>query len=178
METNPMQGNRAARRAAAKASRHAPRRPRRPVDELAGFRRLQTARARASTEPLDAAQLRDLGIGYHGALAEIVQGRGTWDDANTLALAANVALLLCEQGLGLDELATVRRAQEVVVNLAQRGTLGGRYVLTGAELRDLQALLELHEAQLSHEACTEGVMVAALEEIKRRVTAGNVMGSV
>ena len=39
-------------------------------------------------------------------------------------------------------------------------------------------LLELHEAQLAHEACTEGMMVAVLEEIKRRVTAGNVMGSV
>lgn len=178
METNPMQGNRAARRAASKASRQPKGRARHHVDELAGFRRLQTARARASTEQLDASQLRDLGIGYHGALAAIVQGSGTWDDANTLALAANVALLLCEHGLGLDEIVTVHRAQEAVVNLTQRGTLGGRYVLTGAELRDLQALLELHEAQMAHEACTEGVMVAALAEIKRRATAGNVMGSV
>jgi len=180
-QTNPMHAgpgpNRAQRRAAAEAVRSAARAPRaQPQDALAAFRVLRTARAQASTERLDASQLRDLAIGYHGALAGITSGRGTWDDCNTLALAANVALVLAEAGLGADELPVVQRAQSAIVQLVQRGALGGRYALTGAELRDLQELLELHDAQLAHEACTEGVMVAALAEIRRRMTSGNVMG--
>lgn len=184
-ETKPMHAaavmtlNRAARRAVKKAQGRAPaRRVRQAADPLAAFRKIKTARALASVDQLSADQLRDLAIGYHGALAEVVQGRGTWDDANTLALAANVALVLADYGLGRNELETVKRGQLAVVQLAQRGTLGGHYALTGTELQDLQALLELHEAQLEHEACTEGVMVAALAEIKRRMADGDVMGGV
>lgn len=179
-ETHPMHPamapNRATRRAATKVQRAIVRAPRhQPQDPLAAFRVLRTARARLSTERLDANQLLDLGIGYHGALAAITSGRGTWDDCNTLALAANVALVLAEAGLGADEVPAVIRAQQAVVQLVQRGTLGGRYALTGAELRELQELLALHDAQLAHEECTEGVMVAALAEIKRRMTDGNVL---
>ena len=45
---------------------------------LAAFRALQYTRAAQSTETLDAAQVRDLAIGYHGALNAIASGAGTW----------------------------------------------------------------------------------------------------
>jgi hypothetical protein len=164
--------NRATRRQAERASRRAPSRT---ADPLAAFRALKTARAATSVDRLDTSQLTDLALGYHGALTALMQGKGGWDDCNTLALAANVALMLCEYGLGDDEIDFVKAAQEAIVRLVQRGTVGGRYVLTGAEIRSLQALLALHDAQLAHEACTEGVMVAALKVIKRRMASGNVL---
>ena len=144
----------------------------------AGLMAFDSALARSSTAPLGAGQLRDLGLAYHGALAALTQGNGTWDDCNTLALASNVALLLCEYGLGGDELEAVKAAQDAVVRLVLRGKPSGRYVLTGAELRDLQALLALHDAQLAHEECTRRVVIEVLRRIRNRIAEGHTMGAV
>ena len=166
--------NRSQRRALARASRRQPAcRP--ATDPLAAFRALQYTRAAQSTEAMDAAQVRDLAIGYHGALNAIASGKGTWEDANTLALAANIALMLVEAGLGVDQLPTVHAAQHAIVDMMHRQEKVGSYVLTGPELCSLQELLDLHDAQCSDSDCTEAVMVAALRECKRRMAAGRVL---
>lgn len=166
--------NRAQRRAMAKpASKQQGKRP--GADPLAAFRALGNTRAAQSTEALDASQVRDLSIGYHGALHSIISGTGSWNDANTLALAANIALLLVEAGLGIDQLQAVQDGQDAIISMMKRQEQIGRYLLTGPELRHLQDVLELHDAQISDRDCTEAVMVAALAECKRRMLAGSVL---
>ena len=168
--------NRQQARAADKAARRAPPAPaRRAADPRSAFTLVRSIRAANSTEPLDKSQRTDLALGYHGALASLTSGAGTWDDCNTLACAANIALLLCEYGLGADEQAEVQAAQEAIFRMTNRGKPSRRFVLTGPEIRALQALLELHDLQLAHPACTEGVIVAALSQIKARKAQGNVL---
>ena len=128
----------------------------------------RTARATASTERLARDQVRDLAIGYHGALEAVRTGRGTQADTSTLAIASNVALMLCEQGLGEDWIDKVREAQDACVTLEHRRQRIGRVVASGTELQRLTALLDLHDAQLESDDCTEGLVMRALREIERR----------
>jgi hypothetical protein len=148
------------------------------ADPLAALRVLTRAAAAVSQAPLDASQTRDLGIGYHGALENLRTGRGTWDDANTLALACNVALLLAEQDIGREYMVDVLEAQAAIVVMAKRGMETGRYAFTGPQLQAVVSLLYLHDAQLACDECTSAVMVAALAECKRRMKAGNTVETV
>lgn len=152
-------------------------------DHLSAFQALERvqlqqhrARLMASDAPLNQAQVRDLAIYCHSALEAIRQGTGNDEHLNHLALATNISLVLCEQGLGEDWIDKVREAQDAVVMLKARQGRIGRYVVTGTELQRLQALLELHDAQLESEDCTEGMLVRAMGEITRRVAAGAVVG--
>ncbi len=165
--------NRAQRRAMEKAARR-PQKPQRvaSVDVIARA----ITHAQRALQPVTADQARDLGIAYHGALNSILTGKGTADDANTLALAANIALMLVELGLGIDQLPTVHAGQDAIVSMMAREHRTGRLGFTGSELKAVQDLLDLHDAQLADEDCTEAVMIAALDECRRRRDAGQVLG--
>ena len=134
------------------------------------------ARASRSQVSLQRAEVMDLAIAYHGAMRALSTGTATDDDVEMLALACNVALLLCEAGLGADCIEHVRLAQDAVVRIKDRAArCGPRYVHTALEMQRLNALLELHDAQLEHPECTEGLMVRVLDEIKKRIAAGDVL---
>jgi hypothetical protein len=159
-----------------KQSAYARKRANRPaVDPFAAYRTLRAAAAAQSTEQLDTEQVRDLRIGYHGALAAVIHGNATDTDANALALASNVAMLLCEYGIGREYLPDVLEAQNAVIALQQRRERAGKYGVTGTELAKLQTLLDLHDAQLDSEDCKEFVLIGALNECKRRVASGHVV---
>lgn len=145
------------------------------TDAFGGIRALYREKAKRSKEPLDSDQVQDLSVAYHWALAAIVNGKGTWMDANTLALAANMALLLCEIGLGADDLPTAMAGQDALMTLMARRERTGKMVLTGPEARALQELLDLHDGQMQSEDCAEGMLVSALAECKRRIAEGNVL---
>jgi hypothetical protein len=145
------------------------------VDPFAAFRALRSTAAAQSTADLDPDQLRDLRIGYHGALAALTSGTANDSDAHALALASNVSLLLCEHGIGREYLDDVIAAQQAVVSIKARRERVGRYGATGPELALLQTLLDLHDAQLDSEDCKEYVLIGALVECKRRAAAGHVL---
>jgi hypothetical protein len=145
------------------------------VDRLAAFRTLRAAAEAQSTADLDPEQLRDLRIGYHGALAALTSGHANDSEANALALASNVALMLCEYGIGREYLDEVIAAQHAVMSIKLRRDRVGRYGATGPELALLQTLLDLHDAQLDSEDCKEYVLIGALVECKRRAAAGHVL---
>lgn len=165
--------NRAQRRALEKAARRPPKPQRSGNVDAIGRAVMHAQRA---IQPVSADQARDLGIAYHGALNAIAQGTGNAEDANTLALCANMALMLVEIGLGVDQVPAVQAAQDAIVSMMSREQRTGRFVLTGEELRHLQHLLDLHDAQLSDPECTEAVMIAALDECRRRRESGRVLG--
>ena len=128
-----------------------------------------------SAAPLQPRQVRDNVLYCLSALEAIRTGQGNDDHANHLALAANVSLVLCEAGLGSDWIDKVREAQDAIVTLSARRRRIGHYVASGVELQRIGALLDLHDAQLHSEGCTEGMMVQALSEITRRRAAGHVI---
>lgn len=165
--------NRAQRRMVEKAMRRPPKPQRTGNADAVG---IAIRTAQRAIQPVSADQARDLAIAYHGALNAIASGNGNGEDANTLALAANIALMLVELGLGIDQLQTVHAGQDAIVSMMARERRTGRLGFTGPELKAVQDLLDLHDAQLSDEDCTEAVMIAALDECKRRRDAGQVLG--
>ena len=145
-------------------------------DPLASLRVLQ--RIRMEKTPLAVDKQRDLAIGYHSALEAIRTGKATEADAHTLAMASNVTLMLCELGLGGDQIEAVKQAQGYIVAMMDRGAETGRYAFSGPGLQAVRSLLELHDAQLESADCTEGLMLAAIREIRRRMDAGAVLEAV
>lgn len=143
-------------------------------DPTLAMRLIGKARARQSKAPLARQQLLDLAIGYHGALESLRTG-GREADAHTLAMASNVALMLCELGIGGEYIDGVKRAQDAIVAMLARAAKGGRYGFDGPGLAAVQAMLELHDAQLESPDCTEGLLLAALAEIRKRMAAGQVL---
>lgn len=152
-----------------------PRKKYRPreVRPGAGLALLGHTAAAQSTNQLNPQQLRDLALGYSGALQALVHGSGSGHDLATLAVASNVALLLCEYGLG--DIDKAKAAQDACMHIGARALRVGKYILTGLELRQLQDLIDLHDAQLASPDCTEGVLVAVLKEVKARAEAGHVL---
>lgn len=145
------------------------------TDAFGGIRALYREKAKRSKEPLDADQVKSLRVAYHLALTRIVQGQGDWMDLNLLSLAANMALLLCEIGLGADDLPVSLAGQDALMTLTARFGRTGKMVLTGQEARALQALLDLHDGQLCSDDAEEGMLISALAECKDRIAKGNVL---
>jgi hypothetical protein len=130
---------------------------------------------RQDKTPLDQHQFVALALAAHSALEAVRTGAATDDHANTLALAANVALVLCDAGLLSEHTAEVKAGQAAVLSLYLRHQRTGRAVFAGPELQHAMRMLQIHDAQLENSACTQGLMSAALVEIHRRMQAGDVM---
>lgn len=77
-----------------------------------GLAILARSAAAQSNNQLNPAQLRDLALGYSSALQALAKGAASGHDLATLAVASNVALLLCEYGLG--EIETAKAAQDAL----------------------------------------------------------------
>jgi hypothetical protein len=153
---------------------HLRRRPR-PRDPAAALRTIALNQQTHNRTPLAGDQLLTLALGYHSALNAVQHGAGLEEHAHTLALASNVAIVLCDAGLAMDRTQDVRAGQAAVLSLMLRGDRTRRYVFTGPELMHARELLQIHDQQLQSPDCTEGLMSAALCEIKRRMEAGQVM---
>lgn len=123
---------------------------------------------------LDCTQVRDLQLIGHAALTAITRGQGVEVDIDNLALISNVSLVLAEMGLGADLLPDVMAGQDAVLALQARFARLGRVGAGGDELRALNGLLELHDAQLDIPPTVEE-MRKAIAEVKRRRENGHVM---
>lgn len=131
--------------------------------------------ARQSAEPLSADQRRDLALAHHGALRAIQMGRATEQEVADLVNAANIAQALAARGLGQDWVDTITAGQQALAAIGQRQERHpGRWVATGPELQALAAMVELHDAQLESDDCTEGLVMAAIDDTHKRIAAGHV----
>lgn len=132
--------------------------------------------ARQSQDPLCAQQRRDLAVGHHGALRAVQMGTATEQEVCDLVNAANIALVLAEAGLGQEWVDTITSGQAALATIAERQQRHpGRWVATGPELQALVAMVELHDSQLESDDCTEGLVMGAVDEVRRRVMHGNVV---
>lgn len=114
--------------------------------------------------------LRVLNIKNHGALAAIVQGRGTRDDWDRLVGAINMANILCERGIGDEYRADMIGARDALCECGKRIVKTGRVLFTGDELRAVNAGMAAHDAQLENVRAIDIDQAAA--EVIRRVRHG------
>ena len=151
--------------------RYDPRRAARQLREIE--QRRQMAVINAST--MDADKLRDLKLSVLNALDCITQGIGQEEHIIHLAVASNFSLLLCEQGYGAEFVDEVKQAQEHIMGLYARLNAGQTLALTGPGIQAIRALVQIHSGQVSHEECTNGVLIDTFLEMMERMKAGNVL---
>ena len=122
--------------------------------------------------PLANDQQRDLGIAYHVSLQAMLRGSGTEQAWSTLACTLNIALILCEQGIVAAAMPTIKLAQEALLRARERAQRTNKWAFDGEGVRIIQSAVVIHDEQI--EFATRGQIVAALEEVHRRVMIGEV----
>ena len=114
--------------------------------------------------------LVDLKIRNHMAMTNLTQGKATRSDMDTLIPMANIVEALYRLGFGRDYAAEVRSGLDALHTVGRRGAESGRFILRSEEMRALNTLMELHDAQM--DAITIRDMERALklvdEEFKQR----------
>lgn len=104
----------------------------------------------------------------HQAMDSLRRGEGAREHLQSIIEAANVAETLARMhDLGADWLPEIHGAQESIHAIATRGVELGRYTLKANEIKSLNLLLEIHDAQL--DACSIQTLGKAVDYILQRM---------
>ena len=114
-----------------------------------------------------AEHLRTIQIRNHRALAEMAQGRGTREQWDELVGAANMANVMCEQGIGNEYRAITIAARDALLEVGKRIVKTERVILKGDELNAIREGLLCHDAQLENVRAID--VERACREVERRV---------
>ena len=114
-----------------------------------------------------AEHLRTIQIRNHRALAEMAQGRGTREQWDELVGAANMANVMCEQGIGNEYRAITIAARDALLEVGKRIVKTERVILKGDELNAIREALLCHDAQLENVRAID--VERACREVERRV---------
>ena len=115
-------------------------------------------------------QIVDIKFSTRLALQTMINGNSTDNDWGMIAGAINLALILSEQGYGVEHEDLFIRAQEALVRSHIRGKRTGIWRFDGAGLQDIRDAIELHEAQC--DIVSIGDIEAGLNEVKNRLEQG------
>lgn len=93
--------------------------------------------------------LMDVRLKNSSAMAALLAGHATKKDMDMIIAMSNITYALMESGgfgKGYEEVATQGRI--AIISIAHRATKVGRFVPTGPEIKALNDLMELHDAQM------------------------------
>ncbi|MFA6904359.1 MAG: hypothetical protein WC236_14890 [Gallionellaceae bacterium] len=123
--------------------------------------------------PLEDNQLRDLGIAYRASLEAMLNGKGDDQAFNTLACALNIALVLCERGIGEEFIPTIKHAQNCLINCRERAARFNNWSFTADEARTILKAFAIHDEQIP--LATKKEIVFSLDEVRRRIEQNEVL---
>lgn len=112
-------------------------------------------------------EMVELQIKNHLALKTLRQGKGSKADVDVLIWALNIAEALTYQDIGAEYAGEISAGQDALYTLAQRGAAQGRFVFSGSELKAIDLVMEIHEAQM--EICTIAELEKAVKFIKNEL---------
>ena len=92
--------------------------------------------------------LVDVKIKAHMALLNLTQGKAVREDIDTLIQAVNVVEALYRMGVGAEYGDAVRDGSNALHSVGVRGAKSGQFVLKSEEMKALNTIMELHDAQL------------------------------
>lgn len=121
---------------------------RRPLTRAELARRNPIGRALGAC-PMPADDQTALNLLAWSALDDVLHGRGSYHHLDALASAANVSLLLCEQGIGADYLQVIVTAQEALMHAHRRAAEGKAIGLDGPGAHALRVALDIHQQQIT-----------------------------
>ena len=112
--------------------------------------------------------LLDLKIKNHLSMSSLTQGKATREDMDKLINMANIAEALYRLGFGADYKDVLQEGSSAVLAIARRGAESNRFVLWGAEMKALNTLMELHDAQMEVITIKDMERAVALVENERK----------
>lgn len=116
----------------------------------------------------------------HAAMQAMVQGRGSKEMWDRLVGAINIAIVLCEQGVGPEYREQLVAGMQALLDCGVRSVKKDRFAFTGDELRIMNEALDIHDAQLVNIRAID-VDRAAAEVVRRlnhRINSTSVMAKI
>lgn len=107
-----------------------------------------------------------LRIKNYDSLDNVMYGKATEDDVNTLITCFNIteAIARLFPSKGGDWMAEIREAQDAILNMGKRGVSGRNFAFTALELKAVRLAMEIHDRQL------EEITVREIEQAMDYVT--------
>lgn len=104
----------------------------------------------------------------HRALSEMVQGRGTKEHFDMITGAINMANVMCEMGIGDEYRQITLAARDAMLAMGKRAMVNDfRFVFKGEELKAVNEMMEIHNAQLENIRAVD--VDRAADEVLRRI---------
>lgn len=97
------------------------------------------------------------------ALTALFKGKASNSDMSTLVAMSNIVEALCNLGFGAEHSSVAEDGRNAILSILSRS----KYLPTGLEIKALQNLLDLHDAQLG--VITVKELDKAIEFVKRGV---------
>lgn len=92
--------------------------------------------------------LLDLKIKNHGAMAALMRGAATRTEIDLLIQMVNITEALYRLGFGKEYADVVGLGLDSLRDVARRGADTGKFVLRASEIKALNDVMELHDAQM------------------------------
>lgn len=92
--------------------------------------------------------LIDLKMSNHSAMTELLAGRANREHLRNVVACYNTTRSLMLAGFGEEHHQAILDAADAIEAIAKRHTMRGNYVLTGPEIKALNMLIELSDAQM------------------------------
>lgn len=145
----------------------------RPVSSAGGLTAIAKCHARGQdAAPLSDDQLSDLGLAYWLSLEQLRTGDATEEAWSCVVTALNIGLAMTEGDIGAEHEQVFKAALDGAFRAKVRSATSGSFRLDGDAMRDIEAALTIHDAQM--EVATRAETVAALQLVRRRVDEGHV----
>lgn len=113
--------------------------------------------------------LLDLKITNSAAMVALMQGHAKKRDMDVLIAMSNIVKALCDMGFGAQHQSIATEGRAAIMTIVFRAVDKLRFVPTGPEIKALNQLMELHDAQM--DAITVADMERAIAFAKRKIAA-------
>lgn len=117
-------------------------------------------------------QTTDLGVAYWLSFENLRAGDANEESWSCVACALNVALILCEKGIGAEHEQQLVAALDGTFRAKIRSAKTGNFRLDGDAMRDIETALQIHDQQMAIAKRWE--VTAAMNTIYKRLAEGNV----
>lgn len=112
--------------------------------------------------------LVDLKIKNHLSMTSLTQGKATREDMDKLINMSNITEALYRMGFGAEYKDVLQEGSSALLAIARRGAESNRFVLWGTEMKALNTLMELHDAQMEVITVKDMERAVALVENERK----------